>query len=148
MDENEKIPIYQKFILTYWVCKHAYELGLGANVFEAWGTALIAKLKTPTQNELVNALPIDASLITRYLKDMEQNGLVKRERDPADNRLVRVSLTEKGQEVAQIYAEKLAYLEKKIFDGLTPQEQATLYTALSKMQTNAQNLRQEFALNK
>lgn len=50
-----------------------------------------------TVGELGEALGLDSGTLTPLLKRMEASGLVTRARDPADERRVRISLTETGE---------------------------------------------------
>lgn len=59
-----------------------------------------------TVKDLGTRLFLDSGTLTPLLKRMEATGLIRRRRDPADERLVRVSLTDAGRalrtEVAKI----------------------------------------------
>src|SRR5437870_8458970 len=50
-----------------------------------------------TQSEIADQLAVQGATVTNMLQRMEEAGLVTRRRDPEDNRLVRVYLTEKGR---------------------------------------------------
>lgn len=49
-----------------------------------------------SQNALTQRLGIDGSLVTRFVKQMEAEGLVTRRADPQDNRFTLVSLADAG----------------------------------------------------
>src|SRR5438445_11813940 len=51
-----------------------------------------------TQTELGEQLCVQGATITNMLQRMEESGLIIRHRDPDDNRLVRVYLTDAGRE--------------------------------------------------
>jgi DNA-binding MarR family transcriptional regulator len=49
------------------------------------------------QGEISHLFEVDPSRITRIGQGLESDGLVRRERDPEDNRVVRMYLTEEGR---------------------------------------------------
>ena len=49
------------------------------------------------QGEISQLFEVDPSRVTRIGQGLESDGLVRRERDPEDNRVVRMYLTEKGR---------------------------------------------------
>src|SRR5579859_5617775 len=51
-----------------------------------------------TQSEIAEQLSVQGATVTNMLQRLEETGLVIRRRDPEDNRLVRVYLTEAGRE--------------------------------------------------
>ena len=50
------------------------------------------------QTEIAQQLSVQGATVTDILQRMEESGLVSRQRDPDDNRQVRVYLSEAGQE--------------------------------------------------
>jgi len=52
---------------------------------------------SPTVSELGERLSLDSGTLTPLLKRMEAAGLVQRQRDPQDERRVRIALTSTGQ---------------------------------------------------
>lgn len=52
-----------------------------------------------TVGQIGERLVLDSSTLTPLLKRLESTGYVRRERDPADERQVRIRLTESGQEL-------------------------------------------------
>ncbi len=52
---------------------------------------------SPTVSELGERLSLDSGTLTPLLKRMEAAGLVQRQRDPQDERRVRIALTSAGQ---------------------------------------------------
>lgn len=52
-----------------------------------------------SQGELIQEYEIDPSRITRSAKALEAGGLIRRERAPKDNRVVRMYLTDDGREL-------------------------------------------------
>jgi DNA-binding MarR family transcriptional regulator len=90
-----------------------------------------------TVKGLSESLFLEPSTLTPMLKRLEAMGYVRRERDPEDERSVRVSLTDAGRQ-----------LREKAFDyreitakasGLTPEEFRILQKAVVNLRTNLVN---------
>ena len=67
------------------------------------------------------------------LQRMEEAGLVARGRDPDDNRLVRVYLTDAGRCLERGINAQFTKVEQAIFAGLSPQDRASLRRMLQQM---------------
>jgi MarR family transcriptional regulator, organic hydroperoxide resistance regulator len=52
-----------------------------------------------SQGELIQEYEMDPSRVTRTAKSLEADGLIRRERPPEDNRVVRMYLTDEGREL-------------------------------------------------
>ncbi|KAK0356363.1 MAG: MarR family transcriptional regulator [Pseudomonadota bacterium] len=61
----------------------------------------LARRDDQTVGELGNQLFLESNTLTPLIKRLEAAGLVTRQRDTADERVVRVRLTQRGQSVAQ-----------------------------------------------
>jgi DNA-binding MarR family transcriptional regulator len=68
----------------------------------------LSRLGQPTASTLVKELAMDFGTLTPMLKQLEREGLVARERTDADERVVRVRLTQAGTELAQRAQEAVA----------------------------------------
>lgn len=87
----------------------------------------LAEFGPAAQRDLSERLRIDPSDLVSVLDDLEHNGLVRRDRDPADRRRYAVTLTATGRE---LLAEQLAVrrlLNEHLFAGLTEEEKAELH---------------------
>ena len=81
--------------------------------------------------ELGECLYLDSGTLTPLLKKLEMKGWVTRQRAKADERVLIVTLTEKGRELqdqAAVVPEKMSCCVK-----LSPEESKTLYSLLYKM---------------
>jgi MarR family transcriptional regulator, organic hydroperoxide resistance regulator len=86
-----------------------------------------------TQSEIAGQLSIQGATATEMLQRMEESGLVTRRRDPDDNRLVRVYLTEEGRQKERSIMEQFMKLEGAIFADFEESERATLRHLLRRM---------------
>lgn len=89
-----------------------------------------------TQLELVKITGLKAPTISITLRNMERDGIVRREKNDTDRRETHVYITDKGK---KMYAKVLAALdkaEKMMLKGLSDKELSAMRTALDKMCAN------------
>lgn len=89
-----------------------------------------------TQSEIADQLSVQGATVTNMLKRMEDAGLVRRERDHEDNRLVRVYLTDEGRQKERAITSQFVKVEETIFSGFTEAERILLRRLLSQMLSN------------
>ena len=86
-----------------------------------------------SQSEIGNKLLRSGGNITLVIDNLEKRGLVYRQRDTKDRRVVIVFLTESGREhINQIFPEHLKAIQAEM-DVLTPQEQDLLANLCRKL---------------
>ncbi|OZB95349.1 MarR family winged helix-turn-helix transcriptional regulator [Paenibacillus sp. XY044] len=89
-----------------------------------------------TQSHLQKAVHIDASAITRHLKQLEADGMVTRRRNPSDNRETFVQLTEEGlQRIDGYKKEKIGFVNQMLKD-FNDEELTVLKDMLTRLQQN------------
>lgn len=86
-----------------------------------------------TMGELSNALSVPLSTATRMVDWLVANGYVQRLPDPADRRVVRVALTEKGQNLHQTIEKYTGERVQQVVSCLTAEEQTTLFALIHKV---------------
>ena len=89
-----------------------------------------------TQSEIGDQLSVQGATVTNMLKRMEESGLVTRRRDPEDNRLVRVYLTESGREKERAINEQFLKLEGAVFEGISQDDLDSFRRVLSQILRN------------
>jgi DNA-binding MarR family transcriptional regulator len=89
-----------------------------------------------TQSEIAQQLGVQGATVTDMLQRMEENKLVTRRRDPEDNRLVRVYLTDEGREKERAITEQFLKLESQVFHAFDEHERAQFRHFLERMLTN------------
>ena len=89
-----------------------------------------------TQQELVNNTNMKAPTISVALRNLEEEGWVRREPDPNDLRSVRVYLTEKGREQDEAFRGKLRETDDLLMRGFTKEEEETLIRLLLAVREN------------
>ena len=83
-----------------------------------------------TMGELCSRLYLASSTVTDLVDRMEKNGLVARERDPEDRRVIRLRVLEAGHRLVDAVMEaRISYL-RSILRGIEPTEREQLIRAL------------------
>jgi DNA-binding MarR family transcriptional regulator len=85
------------------------------------------------QHELADRLAINRSHLVGYLDDIEQRGLVQRERDPQDRRRQYVALTPSGRAQLRRLHDVALRSQAEFLQALTEHEQQTLITLLRRV---------------
>ena len=75
---------------------------------------------------------MDPTNVVVLLNELEADDLVQRRRSPQDRRRHTVALTAAGRARLKDIEELLTRVEQRVLSPLTPQEQETLYTLLSR----------------
>ena len=91
--------------------------------------------KTPAALALF--IGIDRAAITRHLDRIEKQGLVVRDRSPADRRSIDLRLTAKGERLVPKIAADSKATNAKFTAGLTQSESDTIQTIIQKMLSNS-----------
>lgn len=75
-----------------------------------------------SQGEFTQEYEMDPSRVTRTAQSLEADGLVRRERDVEDNRVMRMYLTNEGHEVLEKLPEINAQLRRRVHSVLSEEE--------------------------
>ncbi len=84
------------------------------------------------QQELVDALCIDAKNVVLLLNELEDCGYLVRRRDSDDRRRHRVFITQSGREALERAARAQEDIEDEVLQALDADERATLWRLLSR----------------
>jgi DNA-binding MarR family transcriptional regulator len=79
---------------------------------------------------------VDAPTITGIVTRLEQNGLVSRQRDDKDRRVVKVYLTDEGRAITGLLFEVVEKMNEAILHGFSGEEKRDLLTMLQRIVTN------------
>ena len=96
-----------------------------------------------TQEELTALVYADKASTARRVKSLEEKGLLRRERDPADRRRNRLYLTEEAKARFAGVHRELLDLDQRLVGTLTPQERETLERALRTLQKTMDQVLEE-----
>lgn len=80
--------------------------------------------------ELAARTGVSPPAVTKVVTGLERSGLVRRERDPADARLVRVWLTDAGRALREPVTELWYAAERDFWSGLSNEERAVARAAV------------------
>lgn len=83
------------------------------------------------QQELAERLQLDKSTVSRLVAGLEARGLLVRERDPGNRRIVRLSLTPAGRRLHLDLADAMHARQRCVLAGMTASERAALGTGLA-----------------
>ncbi|MVN87215.1 MarR family transcriptional regulator [Deinococcus sp. HMF7620] len=128
-DERAALDAYVKL----WRASHAVEVSAnrhladhGLTVSQFGVIEALYHLGPLSQRQLADKILRSSGNLTMVIDNLERDGLVRRDRDPADRRIMRVSLTPQGQ--ALIERILPAHVEgiRAVFGVLNPEELAQL----------------------
>lgn len=93
-----------------------------------------------SMSELSQAMLCDPSNVTRVADILERKGLISRQRDEQDRRIVRLQLTAVGQQmIDQLHQDHNQYTEQRMVT-LSAEERAALFPLLQKFSDDLQQL--------
>src|SRR5579859_2891144 len=98
-----------------------------------WLLRLLRRRGTLSIGELAEALGVTGSSITTACKRLEKVGLVRRERQLDDERMVRVMLTEQGNEQIESWQQRRRAFLQGLLAPLDQEQQAMLYDLLERI---------------
>jgi DNA-binding MarR family transcriptional regulator len=89
-----------------------------------------------THRELADLTSIEVSTLSRLSKTVQRDGLIRRKRTKEDQRTVRVTLTEKGRELAQAIIPSAVKSQDEMFANLSSKDVQMLIGLLHKVVEN------------
>ena len=96
-----------------------------------------------SQKDLAESMELSTATVAVSLKKLERGGYIKRSVDTADNRLNRITITEKGKKVVEQSRQIFESTDRKIFQGLTEEEKRLLFDLVQKMNANLGKMEEE-----
>ena len=115
-------PLLYPLGLVFWKMKGAFEREIGVSAGTWFSLTLLAKKDGMSQGELSQSFEINPSRVTRLARRLEREGLLRRERDPEDNRVVRMYLTQKGRGLIEDLSGRRERFDQRISTVLSPEE--------------------------
>jgi DNA-binding MarR family transcriptional regulator len=89
-----------------------------------------------TPGQVARQLGLATPTVTKAATRMEAAGLLRRERDPSDGRLVRLRLTARGRELEQVIGPEMRALTERVLAGFSEDERAELIRSLQRVARN------------
>ncbi len=93
-----------------------------------------------SQRKIQELLGVDAAGITRVAKQLEQDGLIRRETAPQDNRFTLIYLTDAGRQLYEEVQHKVLELWQQAFVGISHDEVLQLRAKLRRVVDNLSEL--------
>ncbi len=88
------------------------------------------------QKDIEEEYSLRPSTATELLKQMEKNGLIRRQSVPQDNRLKKIVLTEKALSHRQQVFSELTALEETLVKGISQEDLKVFFRVTEKMMDN------------
>ncbi len=114
----------------------------GRHGLESWEFDVLATLRRSgppfrlTAGSLLDSMMISSGTVTHRINRLEERGLIRREADPDDGRIVLVALTDAGRELVDAAVADHTVNEARLVGGLTETEQRRLVALLRKLATS------------
>lgn len=129
--------LYQLVKAAYREMTAAVERQIGMSFARLQLLLLLHREGELSQAELQRRLGVDGAVITRQVKQLEEDGLIRRRPDPRDNRFTLVLLTAAGRDVTANLHQQRPRFEAQFAAGLDPAELAALHSGLARLRENA-----------
>jgi MarR family transcriptional regulator, organic hydroperoxide resistance regulator len=110
--------------LAFWRMKQAFEREVGLSAATWFLLTMVIDEDGISQGEVSHRFEVDPSRITRLAQRLEKEGLLRRKRDPEDNRVVRLHATEEGRHLIESRQERREGFEEGIRRELGQEELA------------------------
>ena len=93
----------------------------------------IGRLGEATMNALSGAMSLANSTMTRVVDQLVEKRLVERQTDPEDRRVVRVTLTQTGEEKLALVRHCFRESQKKVLSHVRPEDRETILWSLKQL---------------
>jgi len=88
-----------------------------------------------SQNDLAAVVALKKSAVTKLVKELEERGLITRERVSSDRRMNALHLTDAGQAMIARSREMVAVIENRAFEGVAAADRKTFFNVLGHLFT-------------
>ena len=101
---------------------------------------LLHKHDGMSQKEMARALNLSPATMTVTLKRMEKAGLIVREMDEHDQRILRVHLSEQGRQMCEKGERQVGQVTEELLEGFDEEEQARFHEYLRRVARNMERV--------
>ena len=116
--------------LAFWRMKHAFEREVGLSAATWFLLTMLIEEDGISQGEVSHRFEVDPSRITRLAQRLEGEGLLRRKRDPEDNRVVRLHISQEGRLLIESLQERREGFEERLRQEFAQEELAEFRRAL------------------
>jgi DNA-binding MarR family transcriptional regulator len=125
--------------LAFWRMKHAFEREVGLSTATWFLLSMLIEEDGISQGEVSHRFEVDPSRITRLAQRLQDEGLLRRKRDPEDNRVVRLYITEEGRLLIEDCQERRERFESRFRREFSTEELAEFRRVLGVVSRLMQN---------
>ena len=93
-----------------------------------------------TQKQIAETLAKDKAVMTRLLNSLEKHGLIRRAADESDRRVMRISLSSRGDEAVAALKPQLIALLQQVYDGISEDEFLQTRSVLQRLLGNIKKI--------
>ena len=115
-------PVLPSLALTFKRLVTTIERESGVGGMKWFLLTVLGRRDGLSQGEFTQEYEMDPSRVTRTAQSLESDGLIRRERDAEDNRVMRMYLTEKGSGVLDRLPEINEQLRRRVHSVLSEEE--------------------------
>jgi DNA-binding MarR family transcriptional regulator len=123
---RESIPVLSPLGLAFRRMMAMVERETGLSAPKWFVLVMLSGRDGIGQGEVSQTYDVDPSRVTRIAQALEGDGLIRRERDPEDNRVVRMYLTEEGRRWLRKLPDFNRRIEKRIRSVFSEEEHEEL----------------------
>lgn len=136
VNENDSIAAVNEasYMFGVYVCQELERIGMRYSYRHIMKPLM--ENESLTQLELVKITNLKAPTISITLRNMERDGIVRREKNDNDRRETHVYITDKGKKMYAKVLTALEKAEKTMLKGLTEKELKSMRATLEKMSEN------------
>jgi MarR family transcriptional regulator, organic hydroperoxide resistance regulator len=127
---RESIPVLAPLGLAFKRMMGMVERETGLSAPKWFVLVILSRRDGIGQGEVSQLFEVDPSRVTRIAQALEGDGLVRRKRDPEDNRVVRMFLTEEGRRWLRELPDLNRRIEKRIRSVFSEEEHEELQRML------------------
>jgi DNA-binding MarR family transcriptional regulator len=136
LDAIEDWELLAQICQAYRVLSDAFMEQIGMHRAQAMVLCRLFLQDGLTQSEIAEQLSVQGASVTQVLQRMEEAGFVLRRRDPQDNRLVRVYLTDVGRQKERSITEQFLKLQETVFADMSDIERVLFRRMLKQVLHN------------
>ena len=130
--QRQASPVLLLPRLAKQIFRRSHEHQLGMPLKAMLALSYLQDTDGAPQQELGDALGIDANMVVLVLNELEDRGWAQRRRDPHDRRRHRVEITAKGSAALTRTEQARRAIEDEVLGALNAEERATLSELLSR----------------
>jgi MarR family transcriptional regulator, transcriptional regulator for hemolysin len=134
-------PIGRELARTAKLVGQQFDAVLAAEGGSQAAWMVLISLKThpgANQREVAEAAGIQGATLTHHLNSMEAEGLVTRQRDPANRRVHVLELTEEGEVLFERLAKAAIGFDRRLCAGISDRDLATARDVFAKLRENVE----------